>query len=164
MAIHHFDLARCFTGADALNVYAKEFNPAGSWYRGAAAAECLFELTGGVVFSYRGSWCAQGFPTSWNGSWRLVGERGTLLYEADRPPRAELVSGRKGFTRRVREVRVPVPAMEATAWHGALREMLGCLRTGRRPQTDCRDNLKSLAMVFAALESSRRGRRVPVRA
>ncbi len=48
--------------------------------------------------------------------------------------------------------------------HGALREMLAFLRTGKTPQTACHDNIKSLAMVFAAIESSRRGRRLPVRA
>ena len=33
MAIHHFDLARFLTGTDPVAVYAREFNPAGSWYR-----------------------------------------------------------------------------------------------------------------------------------
>ncbi len=47
--------------------------------------------------------------------------------------------------------------------HGALREMLRFLRTGRTPQTECHDNIKSLAMVLAAIESARKGRRVPVR-
>ena len=46
--------------------------------------------------------------------------------------------------------------------HGAIREMLRFLRTGQKPQTACEDNIKSLAMVFAAVESSRQGRRVPV--
>ncbi len=40
MAIHHFDLARFFTGEDPLAVYAKGFNPQGSWYEGQAAASC----------------------------------------------------------------------------------------------------------------------------
>jgi hypothetical protein len=48
--------------------------------------------------------------------------------------------------------------------HGALREMLAFLRTGRKPQTECHDNIKSLAMVLAAIESSRAGKRVEVRA
>jgi predicted dehydrogenase len=47
--------------------------------------------------------------------------------------------------------------------HGSLREMLRYLRKGTVPQTECHDNIKSLAMVFAAMESSRKGRRVPVR-
>src|SRR5207237_6662714 len=46
MAIHHFDMARFFSGQNATAVYAEEFNPAGSWYKGAASANCLFEMTG----------------------------------------------------------------------------------------------------------------------
>lgn len=46
--------------------------------------------------------------------------------------------------------------------HAALREMLAYLRTGRQPKTECHDNIKSLAMVFAAIQSARAGRRVAI--
>jgi len=55
MAIHHFDLARFMTGADPVAVYAKEFNPKGSWYSGDVAASAIFEMSDGVMFTYRGS-------------------------------------------------------------------------------------------------------------
>jgi hypothetical protein len=53
--------------------------------------------------------------------------------------------------------------MKRRSMHGALAEMLVYLRTGTRPQTECHDNIKSLAMVFAAIESARKGRRIRVR-
>ena len=162
MAIHHFDLARFMTGADPVAVYAHEFNPKGSWYRGAAAATCVFEMTNGVVFTYRGSWCSEGFPTSWNGNWRFIGERGTLLYEQDQDPRGQVVAGDEGFTRPLADLQITPSPLTAVTFHGALREMLAFLRTGEKPQTECHDNLKSLAMVFAAIESARRGERVRV--
>ena len=69
MAIHHFDLARFFLPEiDPVAVYALEFNPQGSWYKGDVAATCVFEMTQGIVFTYRGSWCAEGCHTSWNGA------------------------------------------------------------------------------------------------
>ena len=162
MAIHHFDLARFMTGADPVAVYAHEFNPKGSWYRGAAAATCVFEMTNGVVFTYRGSWCSEGFPTSWNGNWRFIGERGTLLYEQDQDPRGQIVAGDEGVTRPLADLEITPSPLTAVTFHGALREMLAFLRTGEKPQTECHDNLKSLAMVFAAIESARRGERVRV--
>jgi ATP-dependent helicase/nuclease subunit A len=64
MAIHTFDQARFITGADAVSVYCHEFNPPGSWYKGNASAICIFEMSDGSVFCYRGSWCAEGAPTS----------------------------------------------------------------------------------------------------
>jgi len=163
MAIHHFDLARFFTAADPVAVYAREFNPKGSWYKGDAAATCVFEMTGGVVFTYRGSWCAEGCHTSWNGDWRFIGRRGTILYDHDQPPKGQVTAGKTGFNRKLRDLTIAPAACKFGGMHGALREMLAFLRSGRRPQTECRDNIKSLAMVFAAMESSRTGRRVPVR-
>ena len=89
MSIHHFDLARMFCRHSALSVYAEEFNPAGSWYKGDVAGNCLFEMAGGIRFAYRGSWCAEGIPTSWNGDWRIIGDKGTLLYAGDKDPAAK---------------------------------------------------------------------------
>jgi len=163
MAIHHFDLARFMSGADPVAVYAYEFNPKGSWYRDAASAVCVFEMTNGVIFTYRGSWCSEGFPTSWNGNWRFIGERGTLLYEQDQDPRGQVVAGDEGFTRPLTDLEITPSPLTAVTFHGALREMLTFLRTGEKPQTECHDNLKSLAMVFAAIESATRGERVAVR-
>lgn len=162
MAIHHFDLARHFTGLDAVSVYAREFNPHGSWYRGDVAATCLFEMSNGAMFTYRGSWCAEGFPTSWNGDWRFIGDKGTLINEKDQGSRGEIVAGKSGFIRETKELKIPPSKIKFGGMHGALREMLAFLRTGKTPSTECHDNFKSLAMVFAAIESSRKGKKVAV--
>ena len=164
MAIHHFDLARFMTGADPVAVYAREFNPAGSWYAGDVSASCIFEMTDGVIFTYRGSWCADGPATSWNGDWRIIGDGGTLMYERDAPPSVHVPRPKMQFTRELRAVKMPANTLKHFNMRGAMREMLACVRKGRTPQTECHDNIKSLAMVFAAIESSKKGRRVPVRA
>ena len=160
MAIHHFDLARFFTGADPLAVYAKGFNPQGSWYQGDAAASCIFEMTNGLIFSYQGSWCAEGLPTSWNGDWRFTGERGSILYERDTPPQAQVVAEDSGFQRPLRDLELPPMTLDYPQQHGALRELLAFLRGGPRPATEAKDNIRSLAMVFGAVESARTGERV----
>ena len=164
MAIHQFDLARFFTGLDPLAVYAKEFNPSGSWYAGDASAACIFEMTDGAIFAYRGSWCSEGRHTSWHGDWRIVGEKGTLTYAADQDPSGQVVAGSEGFFRPLKDLVVQPSPLEHTSIHGALREMLAFLREGRPPQTECHDNIKSLAMVFAVMQSSRGSRRVKIEA
>ncbi|MHC4982183.1 MAG: Gfo/Idh/MocA family protein [Planctomycetota bacterium] len=165
MAIHHFDLVRYLTGKDPVAVYAKEFNPAGSWYRHDAAASCIFEMTDGVVFTYRGSWCAEGCQTSWHGDWRIIGKKGTIIFERDAEPTGQVVTGKTGgLFARLAEPKLPKARNKFEGMHAGLREMLAFLRTGRTPQTECHDNIRSLAMVFSVIESSRRGRRVPVRA
>ena len=163
MAIHHFDMARFIGGADPVRVYAEEFNPKGSWYKGDSSANCLFEMTGGVRFAYRGSWCAEGCHTSWNGDWRIIGDKGTILYERDLPPHGETVCGKEGFFRPKAPLALVASPLKFSGMHGALREMLAFLRTGRRPQCECHDNIKSLAMVFAAIESARSGKRMAVK-
>jgi len=162
MSIHHFDLARYVSRKDPAAVYAREFSPKGSWYAGDVAASCIFEMTDGVVFTYRGSWCAEGLHTSWQGNWRIIGERGTILYEQDQPPVAQVVAGKAGFNRALKELRPPRETMKHEGMHGALREMLTFLRTDRLPQTESHDNIKSLAMVFGVMESARKGRRVKI--
>lgn len=163
MSIHHFDLARFLTGVDPVSVYAKEFNPRGSWYKGNAATVCTFEMTDSVILSYRGSCCAEGPRTSWDGNWRIIGTRGTLLYEQEQAPKAQVVDGDSGFYRPLRDVAITVPELQACDMHGALREMLRFLRTGEKPQTECHDNIKSLAMCYASIDSSREATRVSIR-
>lgn len=162
MAIHHFDLARMFCGGNAVSVYAEEFNPKGSWYKGDVAANCLFEMESGVHFTYRGSWCAEGCATSWHGDWRIIGDGGTLIYAGDRDPVGEVPAGPEGFMRPTQPLEILHAPVEASEMHGALREMLRYLRTGQRPQTECHDNIHSLAMVLSAIESARRGERITI--
>lgn len=161
MAIHTFDEARFLSGADPVSVYAEEYNPAWSWYRGAACANCLFEMTDGLRFAYRGSWCAEGLPTSWDGDWRAVGPNGTARWERNGTPYAETVAGDEGFQRPVDRVE-SIPEPLDGGIKGSLKEFLGALETGGTPQGECHDNVKSLSMVFAAVESARRGERVRI--
>ncbi|HUU31201.1 MAG TPA: Gfo/Idh/MocA family oxidoreductase [Phycisphaerae bacterium] len=163
MSIHHFDLARMISGKDPVRVYAEEVSPKGSWYKGDVAANCIFEMTDGVRFAYRGSWCAEGCHTSWNGDWRFIGTKGTMLYADDKKPYGEVVAGGKGFELTKKPLKVAKAMVRYEGFRGGLREMLAFLRTGRKPQCECHDNIKSLAMVFSAIESSHSGKRVPVR-
>lgn len=141
MAIHQFDAARFLTDAEPVAVYCEEYNPSWSWYDGDAAATAIFEMTGGIRFVFNGSWCSEGLETSWDSEWRASCERGTALWSGDdAPTSSEPVTG---------SVR---PA--AGGINGSLREFVAALRTGERPMGEVHDNLMSLAMVHAAIESS----------
>jgi predicted dehydrogenase len=160
MSIHHFDLARFFTGLDPVAVYAKEFNPKGSWYRGDAAATAIFEMSNGAVLNYRASWCAEGCHTSWNGDWRFVGENGTILFEKGKPFTGQILEGDEGFHRPTRDIEAPAAPEMPVAMHHGLLDMLRFLREGIVPPTECHDNIRSLGMVFGVIDSSKAGARV----
>ena len=164
MAIHTFDAARYVSGADPVSVYCEEFNPAWSWYSGASSATALFEMTGGLRYTYRGSWSSEGRDTSWEADWRCVGPRGTAVWDgtATAPPSAGVVRGTEGFTRESDIVEGVVRHDKPTGIAGSLADFLNALQTGETPMGECHDNIKSLAMVFAAIESSATGRRVAV--
>ena len=164
MAIHTLDAARFMAGKMPLAVYCLETNPMGSWYAHGAAATAIFEFSDGVVFNYRGSWSAEGANTSWESAWRIVGTKGTLLWDGYDNFEAKTVAGDTGFFRELTPLDVPPPANEAQT-HGhasVIEDFLAAVKTGGAPETAGQDNIKSLAMVFAAIESAKTKTRVEI--
>lgn len=166
MAIHTFDAARFIARADPAAVYAHEWNPAGSWYDHDASAVAVFEMRGGMVYTYRGSWCAEGLNTTWESDWRIIGTEGSVRWDGATGFQAETVKGRGGFRSDMQPVELPaVDLPEKTGGHaGCIRDFVRCIRTGETPETICTDNIKSLAMVFGAIESADTGVRVTITA
>jgi predicted dehydrogenase len=161
MAIHTFDAARYLSQADPVSVFAEEFNPKWSWYQGDASATCLFEMTDGLRYTYRGSWCAEGSPSSWEGDWRAVGEKGTALWDGFGDPKGQVVVEPGGFHSKVEDIGEASQSVRSGI-EGSLDEFLNALETGSTPNGECHDNIKSFAMVCAAVESSRRKQRVQI--
>ena len=166
MAIHTFDAARCISGQEPQAVYCVETNPKGSWYKHGAAADAIFEFSGGVIVNYRGSWCAEGANTNWDSSWRIIGTKGTLLWDGEDGFTLKLVDGDEGFFRPLRDAEVPPPAdaSEVLDHASVIGEFLDALDEGRAPETAGTDNIKSLAMVFAAIESAEKHQRIAIEA
>jgi predicted dehydrogenase len=164
MAIHTFDAARFLSGADPVAVYCKEWNPAGSWYDHGASAVATFEMSNGLIYTYRGSWCAEGFPTTWESDWRFIGQNGTLKWTNGADVQAQVVAATGGFQSTYQDVAVPLyDGVDDVAGHKSLiQEFVTCIQTGAEPETICTDNIKSLAMVFGAIESAETGKRVKI--
>jgi predicted dehydrogenase len=146
MAIHAFDAARFLLGADPVTVSCHTWNPPWSWYAGDASAAAIFEMTGGARYVYQGSWCAPGAETSWNGTWRVSAKGGTATWDGDHEPQGP-----------------PVPAPETPEGiAGALRVFTEALKGGPAPMGEVHENVLSLAMVEAAVQSSTTGRPVSI--
>lgn len=162
MAIHTFYQARFLIGANPVSVYCQEFNPAGSWYKGNASAIAIFEFDNGVVYDYRGSWCSEGFNTTWECDWRLVGEFGTIKWNGADKPKAQLkIDEGKHFIYPTREIEIDKPYNHKNTGHfGCFDEMFDALDFGRRAETDCHDNYYSMNMVYGAIESAKSGKKI----
>lgn len=151
MAIHHFDLLRFILGADARSVFAHSLRPPWSWFDHEPTLMATIEMDRGLAAHYFGCWVATGEPTAWPADWRIQGEKGRLCWNAQGLFLDIPEQGRK-----------PVKAdpMPVVGLAYSLKEFVDSVAEGREPETSGRDNLKSIGIVFAALEAIAKG--VPV--
>nr|WP_276611017.1 Gfo/Idh/MocA family oxidoreductase [Kineococcus siccus] len=152
MAIHPFDTARFLLGAEPVSVYCEEFNPSWSWYAGDAAATAVFEMSGGLRYVYTGSWCSPHAETSWNGAWRLSGAAGTATWDGDAAPVLDAEDG----------VVAAGACDPGDGVAGSLAAFRAALRGDGTPMGEVHENVLSLVMVEAAVESATTGARVRV--
>ncbi len=166
MAIHTFDAARLISGADATGVYCHEWNPAGSWYDHDASAVAIFEMTQGIVCTYRGSWCSEGLRSSWECDWRFVGTKGSVMWDGSSGFQAQAVAETGGFLSKTLDIELPPydNPSKIGGHGGVIRDFVCCVQTGATPETAGSDNIKSLAMVFGAIESAEAEQRVAITA
>lgn len=162
MAIHTFDAARYFTGANAHAVYCYEWNPKASPYSTGAAAQAIFEMADGIVFNYRGSWVSEGCHTPWESAWRIVGTEGSLTWDGALGIKADVVAKRGGFFSEFRQPDLPtLQESDMMGWHGVtIDAFCQALAAGETPETHAADNIHSLAMVFGAIESASKRQRI----
>lgn len=142
VSIHHLDMLRYIAGAEALEVFAKAWNPSWSWYRGYPSVDIHMEMERDIKASYRGSLVAQNNDTSWLGTWRIEGSKGVAelahdeirLYRGDS---REIIKVEKGIDSRKK----------------VLNEFINSLREKRLGETDISDNIKTYKIVHASMES-----------
>jgi predicted dehydrogenase len=147
MAIHAFDAARFLLDCEPVSAYCQSYNPQWSWYAGHANATAVFEMESGTRYVYNGSWCSPGADTSWNGSWRISGRDGTALWNGDDDPVLHT------------EANPTIPDTSPySGIDGALHVFIQALHTGQRPPGEVHENVMSLAMVEAAVQSAATGR------
>jgi predicted dehydrogenase len=155
MSIHHFDLLRAVLGREPVDVSGSSWNAPWSGFQGDVAAQLRFTFEDGLPVLYDAYCRSSGDLTSWYGDIRAEGENGVVtfvypsLYLARRgasqehviAPRQEL--GRAGDLQDGQSV--------------VFEEFLDATDAGREPRSSARQNLTSVAMVFAASDACRTG-------
>lgn len=156
MSIHHFDLMRAVLGQEPLQVMCQTWNPPWSKFIQPPAAALTVLFAGGTVVNYRGSWVSQGPLTDWAGEWRMDCEAGEIAWTSRGEIPDEVLIRRTGESASA----VALPPVEAQDRSGSLYAFAHACQTGQTPETSGRDNLKTLALLLAAIESAHSG--VPV--
>jgi predicted dehydrogenase len=154
LAIHHLDLIRYLSGQDCLSIYARTFAhlQEGVTVPTQTAATAIVELTGPVTAQYRSSMRTLTNQTGYAASVRLIGSKGELLVGYGTEPLQ--FQSFEGLKAKQAPVAIPVEPPVLSTWQAFGEAM----RTRVPTLTDSSDNLKSLAMLFAAIESAETGR------
>jgi predicted dehydrogenase len=163
MAIHHFDLLRMVVGREPVSVTCHAWNPPWSNFEHPAAASATIVFGGGLVASYRGSWVSPGAETPWAGVWRMELAGGEVTWTSRgggaREAGADRVTVRP-LGKAARRVALPEPQVLDRA--GSLAAFAQSIRDDREPESSGRDNLGSVALMHAMIESAASGLTVPV--
>ena len=155
MMVHHFDLFRYVLGENPEDVQAITWNQPWGWHAGDAAHAIVFRFPSGLVATHVAVGCAVGSRTNYNGDWRIEGPQGSIDWTGEETTYSHLHRTEQPVDHRPLEL-LDVPAPE----QAMLDEFFAAIREDREPECSARDNLNSLAMVFAAIRSAQEGRRV----
>jgi predicted dehydrogenase len=159
MSIHHFDLLRLILNREPNRIFCEAWNP--SWTAFAGPSVAVASMTfGDVVVSYRGSWISAGAVTPWAGDWRLEFEHGEIYWtnrDDDATHDKVLIRPRGGKARSA-----TLRGMQWTGPWGTLTEFAEAVQSGREPETSGRDNLGTIALMDAAVESAARNEPVDI--
>ncbi|MEQ8967509.1 MAG: Gfo/Idh/MocA family oxidoreductase [Azospirillaceae bacterium] len=152
-AIHWFDFLTSLIGGRAGEVYATTARAAGQTVRPAMLAQALVAFEAGqAAFLFDAA-----TPHGAEDRTVVTGPRGTLASRGpDLSTQSVTLSTADGVAR---------PALEGTWFEagflGTMGALLRAVEDGTTPLNNARDNLDALALAFAAIASSRRGRPVP---
>jgi predicted dehydrogenase len=152
--IHHLDLIRFCHGAEVAVIACRTWNPSWSMYAHDANVHCLMTLSDGTEVNYFGTWSG-----GWNTpgfEWRIDCADGVVI---QRELHADLA-----FARRTDPDLTPVPLPGARPYYDDSIALLAAFRSaladGAPMPCDGRDHLRSLALCFAGIESSRTDRAI----
>jgi len=152
MSIHHFDLLRYITASDPVRITAFSWRPDWSWFEGDPCLFAFIEMNKSIKAGYFGSWVSSGAETQWDGVWRIQGKDTAILWNEEGIFRAE-----GDNVSQIEPLNIPLEGRDLV-----LEEFRKAVEEGREPECNGFDNLKSLVMVFASLDSIKSGQSVEI--
>lgn len=163
MSIHHFDLMRRVLGQDPTEITCRTWDPSWSLFSGPSEGVALVRFGDGPTLSYRGSWVSHGSPTPWAGLWRMDFADGEVAWTS-RGDGARGWESDEVIVRRAGQEpqKLELPTIARTDRAGSLTEFVTAITEGRQPHNSGRDNLGSIGLTYAAVESATDGSTVKI--
>lgn len=157
MGIHHFDLMRAVLGREPKTVDCRAWNPPWSGYSDPPQATAIVDFWDGITVSYRGSYLYPERPTAWAGEWLMEFEQGAVMWTS-RGDRSGLRSAEGDSVSVYRHETPPdhidLPHLELVDRAGALDAFARALASGTAPESAAAENLGSVALACAAIQSA----------
>jgi predicted dehydrogenase len=148
--VHHFDILRALSGADAKTVYARTWNPPWGEFAGDSTALIVLEMTNGVKCLYEGAKANASTLNGWGNDYlRAECEDGTLELDCRN---LRVIRGGPG-----KALGQDLPLLEQEAWTNSLLSEMFCnwlLGMRENHPTNLDDNMQCAALLFAAIESA----------
>ena len=155
IGVHYLDLLRFWFGCDVAAAQALAPRVPFNGHSSPAVFFALIEMADGQSVSITASRESRGQTDTYLGRWRFCGPDGSIHVN-------DFGQGPGVYIDRDRQSAPQLVAGGATTEEGfrlQLDEFAASLREGRPAETDCADNLRTLAACFAVAEAYRRGRR-----
>ena len=163
-AVHHLDILADLAGAKCDTIYAQTWNPTWGEYAGDSQGLVVMGTENGTRAFYEGAKTNAVGLNSWTQEYiRAECEKATLILDHRRIERFDYDPARE-WTAAAAGSGIEVPLLEQPKWANTwlIEKFVHWLHGGEPMETNVEDNLQSIALVFAAIESSRTGQSVKV--
>jgi predicted dehydrogenase len=154
-AVHHLDLLESYAGAQCDVVYAQTWNPPWGEYAGDSEGFITLNFGNGARALYEGSMTSANTHNGWGNEYVRAECRDATLVLDHRRVRRWGVSTSPWVEEKA--TRIPLQRRPRWAHRWIIEQFVDWLGGGPAPPTNSADNLRSLALVFAAIESNRTG-------
>jgi len=165
-AVHHLDILADLVGRPCERLYAQTWNPAWGEFAGDSQGLVLMSFGDGPRALYEGAKTNAVGLNGWAQEYiRAECRDATLVLDRRRLVRLDYDAGGRNASKRESDG-VPVPLLEQPKWANTwlVEQFVTWLAGGPPMETNVEDNLQSMALIFAAIESSRTGEAVDVQA
>jgi predicted dehydrogenase len=163
-AVHHLDILADYAGAKCDTLYAQTWNPRWGEFAGDSQGLVVMKFENGVRATYEGAECNAVSLNGWSQEYvRAECEHATLIMDHRRVERHEHTLGIKRYEG-IEGHGAEIPLLERNGWshRWLVQQFVEWLDGGPPMETEVETNLQSVALIFAAIESSRTGQPIKV--
>ncbi|MER9230009.1 Gfo/Idh/MocA family oxidoreductase [Mesorhizobium sp. M0664] len=165
LAIHHFDLMRMVLDREPVSVFCTAPQPSWSPFQDPGTASAIVVFEGGVTVTWTGSWEARA-ETTFSGEWHVQCQHGDVIWACRGDRDLTLDGDHLRIVKGTGEVHIEALTRDQLFGRAAVLEAFAAAIAGKRrpwffPYAS--DNLRSLALMEAAIRSWETGNVVDLR-